>query len=185
MASRPKVGSDQRVGIFIDVQNMFYSAKYKYRGKLDYEKLLQQIQRDRKVIRALCYAVQTPEIDQTSFLNILQSMGFEIRIKDLKLRPDGTAKGDWDMGIAIDAMSLSSKLDVVALVSGDGDFSALVELLKAQGVKVEVYAFRSNTADELIKSATQFVPLDESVILSGSMQPLEENVNGRGGRGRR
>ena len=181
MATRPKVGAAQRVGIFIDVQNMFYSAKYKYRGKLDYEKLLALIQRDRQVVRALCYAVQTPEIDQTSFLNILSNMGFEIRIKDLKLRPDGTAKGDWDMGIAIDAMSLSPKIDVAALVSGDGDFSALVELMKAQGVKVEVYAFRSNTADELIKSATQFIPLDEGVILAGSMMS-PDGGNGDGDR---
>jgi len=177
MAIRPKVGAAQRVGIFIDVQNMFYSAKYKYRGKLDYEKLLSLIQRDRQVIRALCYAVQTPEIDQTSFLKILENMGFEIRIKDLKLRPDGTAKGDWDMGMAIDAMTLASKMDVAALVSGDGDFSALVELLKAQGVKVEVYAFRSNTAEELIKSASQFIPLDDGVILSGSMMIPGEDMD--------
>lgn len=178
MASRPKVGAAQRVAIFIDVQNMFYSAKYKYRGKLDYEKLLTLIQRDRQVIRALCYAVQTPEIDQTSFLKILESMGFEIRIKDLKLRPDGTAKGDWDMGMAIDAMSLASKMDVAALVSGDGDFSVLVEFLKGQGVKVEVYAFRSNTAEELIRSASQFYPLDEQVILAGSSQPVEDPDQG-------
>lgn len=185
MAIRPKVGAAQRVGVFIDVQNMFYSAKYKYRGKLDYEKLLSLIQRDRQVTRALCYAVQTPEIDQTSFLKILENMGFEIRIKDLKLRPDGTAKGDWDMGMAIDAMSLASKIDVAALVSGDGDFSALVELLKAQGVKVEVYAFRSNTADELIKSASQFIPLDDGVILSGSMQIPGEDMEAAAGARRR
>jgi len=182
MAPRPKVGAAQRVAIFIDVQNMFYSAKYKYRGKLDYEKLLNLIQRDRQVIRALCYAVQTPEIDQTSFMKILENMGFEIRIKDLKLRPDGTAKGDWDMGMAIDAMSLGSKMDVAALVSGDGDFSSLVEFLKAQGVKVEVYAFRSNTADELIKSASQFIPLDDSVILAGSMASVEEIESAAGRR---
>ncbi|MEO7994129.1 MAG: NYN domain-containing protein [bacterium] len=174
MVPRPKVGSAQRVGIFIDVQNMFYSAKYKYRGKLDYEKLLALILKDRQGVRAICYAVQTPEIDQSSFLKLLEGMGFEIRIKDLKLRPDGTAKGDWDMGIAIDCMSIASKLDVAALVTGDGDFSPLVELMKAQGVKVEVYAFRANTADELIKSATVFIPLDEGVILSGSVMSSDE-----------
>ena len=158
---------EQRTGIFIDVQNMFYSAKYKYRGKIDYQKLLSFIAKGRKVVRALAYAVTTPEIDQSAFIKILGDLGMEVRIKELKLRPDGTAKGDWDMGIAIDTVALSDKLDAIALVSGDGDFTALVEMLKARGVRVEVYSFPANTAEELKKAATQFYPLDESILFEG------------------
>lgn len=158
---------EQRTGIFIDVQNMFYSAKYKYRGKIDYHKLLSFIARGRKVVRALAYAVTTPEIDQSGFIKILKDLGMEVKIKELKLRPDGTAKGDWDMGIAIDSISLSEKLDVVALVSGDGDFTPLVEMLKAKGVRVEVYSFPTNTAEDLKKAATEFFPLDETILFEG------------------
>lgn len=158
---------EQRTGVFVDVQNMFYSAKYKYRGKIDYQKLLVYIARGRKIVRALAYAVTTPEIDQSGFIKILEALGIEVKIKELKLRPDGTAKGDWDMGIAIDSVALSDKLDVIALVSGDGDFTALVEMLKAKGVRVEVYSFPANTAEELKKAATQFYPLDESILFEG------------------
>lgn len=164
---RIEVYYEQRTGVFIDVQNMFYSAKYKYRGKIDYQKLLTFIARGRKVVRALAYAVTTPEIDQSGFIKILEDLGMEVKIKELKLRPDGTAKGDWDMGIAIDSVSLSEKLDVIALVSGDGDFTALVEMLKAKGVRVEVYSFPANTADDLKKAATQFYPLDETILFEG------------------
>ncbi|MCD6217153.1 NYN domain-containing protein [bacterium] len=168
---RPRKKADvyfeQRTGVFVDVQNMFYSAKYKYRGKIDYQKLLVYIARGRKIVRALAYAVTTPEIDQSGFIKILEDLGIEVKIKELKLRPDGTAKGDWDMGIAIDSVALSDKLDVIALVSGDGDFSALVEMLKAKGVRVEVYSFPANTAEELKKVATQFYPLDESILFEG------------------
>ena len=168
---RPRKKTDvyfeQRTGVFVDVQNMFYSAKYKYRGKIDYQKLLVYIARGRKIVRALAYAVTTPEIDQSGFIKILEDLGIEVKIKELKLRPDGTAKGDWDMGIAIDSVALSAKLDVIALVSGDGDFTALVEMLKAKGVRVEVYSFPANTAEELKKAATQFYPLDESILFEG------------------
>ncbi len=158
---------EQRTGVFVDVQNMFYSAKYKYRGKIDYQKLLVYIAKGRKIVRAIAYAVTTPEIDQSGFIKILEDLGMEVKIKELKLRPDGTAKGDWDMGIAIDSVALSDKLDVIALVSGDGDFTALVEMLKAKGVRVEVYSFPANTAEELKKAATQFYPLDESILFEG------------------
>ena len=167
---RDDIYFEQRTGIFIDVQNMFYSAKYKYRAKIDYQKLLVQVAQGRKVVRALAYAVTTPEIDQSAFINLLEDIGIEVKVTDLKLRPDGTAKGDWDMGIAIDTISMCDKLDVVAIVSGDGDFSALVEMLKAKGVRVEVYSFPANTAEELKNAATRFIPLDESVLYVGKSQ---------------
>ena len=159
------VNIDQRVGIFVDVQNLFYTAKYKYNRKIDYRKLIESISRERRVVRAMAYIVQAPEIDQSQFKHILEDLGFELRIKELRVRADGTAKGDWDMGIAIDTISLKDKLDVVALVSGDGDFTALVYMLRSSGLRVEVYSFPSNTAEDLIDSATYYYPMDESFLM--------------------
>lgn len=155
---------EQRCAIFVDVQNMFYSAKHLFGGKINYDHLLEATSRRRKVVRALAYAVKTPEIDQNKFIKLLYELGFEVRMKDLKIRTDGTAKGDWDMGLAIDAISLVEKVDCVIIVSGDGDYVPLVEHLKARGVRVEVYSFRSNTAQELINSATEYFEMDEKFI---------------------
>jgi uncharacterized LabA/DUF88 family protein len=159
------VNIDQRIGIFVDVQNMFYTAKHKYNRKIDYRKLIEAVARKRRVIRALAYMVQAPEIDQSQFKHILEELGFELRIKDLRIRADGTAKGDWDMGIAIDTISMRDKLDVVALVSGDGDFTELVHMLRSSGIRVEVYGFPSNTADDLKRAATFYYPMDEGFLM--------------------
>lgn len=156
---------DQRVGVFVDVQNLFYSARALHQGKMNFKKLLESIVHGRKLARALAYIVKKPEIDQSGFIDALTRLGYEIKSKDLKIRLDGTAKGDWDMGIAIDALAMASKLDVVILVSGDGDFVPLVEMLKAQGCKVEVVSFQKSTASELIEAATEYVAIDKSWLL--------------------
>ena len=162
---------EQRVGIFIDVQNMFYAAKHLYGSKLNFTKLLDYIAKGRPLCRAIAYIVRTPEIDQSNFLTMLRSNGYEVRIKDLKQRPDGTAKGDWDMGMALDAMAMSEKLDVIAIVSGDGDFVELVNFLKARGVRVEVYSFPYSTAEELRLAATEFIQMGPEVVLNpGQLQ---------------
>jgi len=157
--------NNQRVAIFVDVQNMFYTAKNKYNAKLDFEKLLDTVVMERQLIRAIAYIVQTRDIDQSGFINFLDSIGYEVKSKILKQRPDGSAKGDWDMGLAIDAISLAHKVDVITLVSGDGDFTDLVFHLKAQGVRVEVHSFLASTADELIKAATEHYQLDENLLM--------------------
>lgn len=165
MRRRPaRQGPHQRVGVFVDVQNLFYSAKYQYQSKVDFSKLLDTCTADRQLIRAICYIVQTVDIDQTPFLNILNQIGFEIKSKDLRTRPDGTAKGDWDMGIAIDTIAMAERLDVIVLVSGDGDFVELIHMLKAKGVIAEVVSFPSNTAEDLKSAATVYIPLDESIL---------------------
>lgn len=159
------ITQNQRVGVFVDVQNMYYSAKYQYNGKLNFEKLIEETVRDRQLIRAIAYLVQSEEIDQTRFEETLVGMGYETKNKQLRTRPDGSAKGDWDMGIAIDAIAISRKVDVVCLVSGDGDFVDLVEMMKGDGVRVEVFSFPSSTAQELQESATQYYGMDESFLL--------------------
>ncbi|MBN2109607.1 MAG: NYN domain-containing protein [Methanosarcinaceae archaeon] len=164
--SEASILTDQRMAVLADVQNMFYSAKNIYRdSRLDYNKLLAAVLRGRKLIRAIAYLVETEDVDQSGFKYRLKTLGWEIRTKQLKIRPDGSTKGDWDMGIAIDAISISPKVDTVALVSGDGDFTALVNHLKASGVRVEIYSFEKNTAAELINSATEYYPMDKSTLL--------------------
>ncbi|MFB6355730.1 MAG: NYN domain-containing protein [bacterium] len=159
------ISTSQRVAVFVDVQNMYYSAKYQYNGKLNFEKLLEETVRDRQLIRALAYLVQSDEIDQSRFQELLLGMGYEVKNKQLRTRPDGSAKGDWDMGIAIDAIAIGRKVDVVCLVSGDGDFVDLVEMLKGDGIRVEVFSYPSSTAAELQESATEYYGMDESYLL--------------------
>jgi uncharacterized LabA/DUF88 family protein len=155
----------QRVGVFVDVQNLFYSARALHHAKINFKKLLEYIVGGRELTRALAYIVQKPDSDQTGFIEALQSVGYEIRSKELRIRLDGTAKGDWDMGIAIDALAIAPKLDVVVLVSGDGDFVPLVEMLKAQGCKVEVMSFEKSSAVELIDSASEYIAIEKSMLL--------------------
>jgi uncharacterized LabA/DUF88 family protein len=143
---------------------MFYSAKILHQSKIDYGKLLDELVAGRQIVRALAYVVRKPEVDQTGFLDALLRFGYEIKIKELKQRPDGTAKGDWDMGIAIDTIALAPKLDTVILVSGDGDFVPLVEMLKAHGCRVEVASFRRSTSTELVEAATEYRAIEESVL---------------------
>ena len=165
--SRRPIHMHQRLGVFVDVQNMFYSAKALYKRKMDFETLLKKVVGGRELVRAIAYIVQAPDVDQSGFINFLHQIGYEVKSKELKVRPDGSAKGDWDMGIAIDSISMTERIDVMALVSGDGDFADLVRHLKARGVRCEVYAFPGSTAEELRFTATEFIPLDSDVLLLG------------------
>lgn len=158
----------QRVGIFVDVQNLFYSAKYQHHQKVDFAKLMEICLNGRQLVRAIAYIVQTPDIDQSNFINVLSSIGFELKSKELRKRPDGTAKGDWDMGIAIDTIAMVDRLDVTVLVSGDGDFVDLIHMLKSRGSIAEVVSFPSNTAEDLKIAATYYLPLDKNVLIPNS-----------------
>lgn len=166
------VALDQRVGIFVDVQNMFYAAKHLYNSKLNFARLLDYIARGRPLVRSIAYVVQTPEIDQSNFLTMLRANAYEIRSKDLKQRPDGSCKGDWDMGLALDALAMSERLDVVAIVSGDGDFVDLVNFLKARGVRVEVYSFPYSTAEELRHAATEYFQMGTEIVINPQPRPI-------------
>lgn len=161
--------TELRVGIFVDVQNIFYAAK-SFNARLDFEKLLELSVGKRRLIRAIAYVVQSPDVDQSNFISMLQQKSYEVKRKDLRLRSDGSAKGDWDMGMAIDIMRFVDKLDVVVLVSGDGDFVPLVELVKTLGPRVEVISFTYNTARDLINSADEHIPIEEALLLRNSAQ---------------
>jgi uncharacterized LabA/DUF88 family protein/DNA-binding transcriptional ArsR family regulator len=171
-ASRKK-GEPERVGIFIDVQNMYYSAR-QLKGKLDFDALLSACVLDRRLIQASAYVVESKEIDQSGFIAMLQQRAIEVRRKTLKVRADGSMKGDWDMEMALDILDMAPKLDVVVLVSGDGDFTSLVKRVKAIGPKVEVVAFPRNTAKSLLEAADRFHPLDRrSMIRSEATSAVE------------
>ena len=157
-------GDAKRVGIFVDVQNVFYAARH-FNARLDFEKLLESTVGDRRLIRAIAYVVRSPEVDQSGFITMLQQKSYEVRQKDLRLRSDGSAKGDWDMGMAIDVINLADKLDVVVLVSGDGDFVALVNLIKTIGPEVEVFSFPHNTARDLMQVADRYYPIEDGMLL--------------------
>ena len=162
-ASRRK-GEPERVGVFIDVQNMYYAAR-QLKGKLDFDALLAAAVLDRRLIQATAYVVETKEIDQSGFIAMLEQRAIEVRRKALQVRADGSMKGDWDMEIALDILEMAAKLDVVALVSGDGDFTALVKRVKGLGPKVEVLAFPRATAKSLIEAADRYTPLDRRFMI--------------------
>ena len=164
--------TELRVGIFVDVQNIFYAAK-PFNARLDFEKLLELSVGKRRLIRAIAYVVQSPDVDQSNFISMLQQKRYEVKRKDLRQRSDGSAKGDWDMGMAIDIVRFVDKLDVVVLVSGDGDFVPLVELVKTLGPRVEVISFTYNTARDLINSADEHIPIEEALLLRNSSAQAE------------
>ncbi|MCG9129669.1 NYN domain-containing protein [Candidatus Poribacteria bacterium] len=154
-----------QVGVFVDVQNLFYAAKDRYERRVDLIKLLDLIVGPRQLLTAFAYIVQIPKIKQSNFISLLEHNGYTIRSKDLRLRGDGSAKGDWDVGIAVDVVSMLTSLDVVILASGDGDFCPLAELIKQQHKRIEVVAFEHNTSMDLQAVADQFFPIGEELLM--------------------
>ena len=154
-----------RVGVFVDVQNMFYAAKKLDGARLDYESILDRIVSGRRLIKAVAYIVESSEINQSGFISVLEKKGYQVRRKELKSFMDGTAKGDWDMGMAIDILEMSDYLDVVALVTGDGDFVSLVRLVKKLGPFVELYAFGHNLSGELKETSDKFFEIGSNLLL--------------------
>lgn len=159
----------QRIGIFVDVQNMFYSAKLLHQSKIDYGLLLRELTGTRLLVRALAYIVQKPDVNQAGFHEALTRFGYELRIKELKIRPDAegrsqTAKGSWEVGMTIDAMKMAPRLDCITIVTGDGDYVDLVNCLKSHGCRVEIVSFERSTAGELIRAADQYIPIPDNWI---------------------
>ena len=150
----------QRVGVFVDVQNLYYSAKNLYAKKVNFIKVLERAVADRQLIRAIAYVVKAEEPLEKTFFDALEKAGFEVKIKELQVFPGGAKKADWDVGITIDMIRLSSKIDAIVLVSGDGDYTSAVEFLKNQGHRVEVMAFGKSTSAKLISEADEFTDMD-------------------------
>ncbi|MFH1403450.1 MAG: NYN domain-containing protein [Candidatus Altiarchaeota archaeon] len=166
---------NQRVGVFLDVQNMYYSALQLYDSKVDFSRMLSDCVGERRLVRAFAYVIKADSGDEKSFFEALEKIGFEVRIKDLQVFIGGKKKGDWDVGIAMDAVRMASKLDAVVIISGDGDFIDLVQYLRSQGCRVEVMSFRKTTSNKLIETADYFHDLDgDKKYLRKKMKPIKK-----------
>ncbi len=152
----------QRVGVFVDVQNMYYSAKNLFDAKVNFGKVLEEAVGTRELIRAIAYTVKGPQSEEDNFFAALEKIGFEVKSRELQVFLGGAKKGDWDVGMCMDAIRMAAKLDVVVLVSGDGDFEPLVSYLKySEGCVVEVMAFGKTASSKLREEADSFTDLGE------------------------
>ncbi|HOW60527.1 MAG TPA: NYN domain-containing protein [Candidatus Moranbacteria bacterium] len=154
---------EQRVGVLVDIQNLYYSARVLYKKKVNFGQLLKLGVGERKIIRAIAYGIKTLEGQEEKFFEALEKQGFEVKTKDLQIFPGGAKKGDWDVGIAVDAIKLSKSLDSIILVSGDGDYIPVVEYIQnTTGCRVEVMAFRESASTKLLEKADGFIDISEN-----------------------
>ena len=156
-----------KVVLFVDIQNVYYTVRQAFKRNFDYNKFWLMATNGRQVIKAVAYAIDRGDKKQQEFQNILRAIGFEVKLKPYIQRSDGSAKGDWDVGITIDAMEYSESADVVVLVSGDGDFDLLVNKLRVnKGKFVEVYGVSQLTSISLMNAASKFIPIENNLLMS-------------------
>jgi uncharacterized LabA/DUF88 family protein len=150
---------EQRVGVFIDTQNVYHSARNLYQARVNFGAVLKEAVAGRKLVRAVAYVITTEAGDEKNFFEALSKLGIETKTKDLQIFAGGAKKADWDVGLAVDAIKMSPRLDSVVIVSGDGDFIPLVEYLQTIGVQVEVVSFGKSTSGKLREAVDDFVDL--------------------------
>jgi len=156
----------EKVAIFVDVQNIYYTTKQTHQCNFDYNAFWARVGKNRRVLVAIAYAIARDDEKQRQFQNILKGIGFEVRLKPYIQRSDGSAKGDWDVGITIDVMEHARDADVIVLASGDGDFDLLVNKVRMDyGKLVEVYGNPPLTASSLISAASKFIPIEGDLLL--------------------
>jgi len=152
---------NQRVAVLADSQNLYHTAQSLYSRNIDYSSLLSEAVSDHELTRAIAYVIRADSPEEEKFFDALIDIGFETKIKEIKTFGDGSKKADWDVGMSLDAVTLANHVDTVVLCTGDGDFSRLCSHLRHEGVKVEVMAFKSSTAEELIEATDEFTDLSE------------------------
>lgn len=156
----------KKVAIFVDVQNVYYTSRQAFGRNFDYNAFWAQATRQRQVVTAIAYAIDRGDQKQREFQNILRAIGFEVKLKPFISRADGSAKGDWDVGITIDALEQTADADVVVLVSGDGDFDLLAKKLRIdKGKVVEVYGVAQLTAASLKQAASEYIAIENDLLL--------------------
>lgn len=154
---------EQRVGVFIDTQNLYHSARNLYKARVNFGAVVRDAVGGRALVRAVAYVITTEAGDEKHFFEALTKQGIETKTKDLQIFAGGAKKGDWDVGITVDAISMAPKLDVVILVSGDGDFVPLVDYLRMHsGIQVEIVSFGKSTSSKLREACDDFVDLSEN-----------------------
>ena len=153
---------EQRVGVFIDTQNLYHSARNLYKARVNFGAVLKEAVAGRKLVRAVAYVITTESGEEKNFFEALTKLGIETKTKDLQIFHTGTKKGDWDVGLTVDAIKMSPRLDSVVIVSGDGDYIPLVEYLQTIGVQVEIVSFAKSTSGKLLEVADDFVDLSQN-----------------------
>jgi uncharacterized LabA/DUF88 family protein len=164
---------EQRVAIFIDTQNLYHSAKNLYKAKVNFDAVVRAALGKRKLIRAISYVVTTESGEEQSFFEALEKIGIEVKTKDLQIFYGGAKKADWDVGMAIDAIKHSQKVDAIVLATGDGDFIPLVEYVRSQGCQVEAISFGKSSSSKLRECVDDFIDMDDT--------PKEFLIGVRGG----
>jgi uncharacterized LabA/DUF88 family protein len=156
----------QKVAIFADVQNIYYTTRQSYRRHFNYAAFWAQATTNRDVVAAFAYAIDKGDCKQQGFQQILRNIGFKVKLKPYIQRSDGSAKGDWDVGITLDVIDTAPKVDVIVLLSGDGDFDLLLDKARdVYSVTTEVYGVPALTAPSLINSASRFIAIDDRLLL--------------------
>lgn len=156
----------EKIAILVDVQNVYYTCRERYGRHFNYNQFWQQVTEGQEIIKANAYAIATQDTRQRQFHHILRGIGFEVVLKPFIQRGDGSAKGDWDVGITLDAYELAQQVDTLILVSGDGDFELLVERIQQRfGTRVIVYGVPGLTAKNLIDAADEYQAIDQHLLL--------------------
>ncbi len=174
---------DQRVGVFIDTQNMYYSARYLHKRKVNFKNIVEDAVAERKLIRAIAYVVKTKTAEEQPFFDALQKAGIELRQKDLMEYESGHKKADWDVGLAIDVVQMIDMLDVIVIASGDGDYLPLVEYVQSRGRMVEIMAFSETTSSSLLDYVDDYTDLsaNKKRFLIG---PVAKQTKGKKSKGK-
>ena len=155
-----------RIAIFVDVQNIYYTTRHAYGRQFNYRRCWQRISQEGEIVSALAYAIHKGDDGQLKFQNALKKIGFTVKLKPYIQRSDGSAKGDWDVGIAIDVMDIARTVDKVVLLSGDGDFDLLLDRVSQNySVQTQVYGVPTLTANSLIEATDEFCPILEDLLL--------------------
>jgi uncharacterized LabA/DUF88 family protein len=155
-----------RIAIFADVQNIYYTTRQAYQRQFDYRALWRRVAAGGEIVQAIAYAIQRHDEQQKKFQNALRHIGFDVKLKPYIQRRDGSAKGDWDVGITIDVLETADTVETIVLLSGDGDFDLLLQKVRQDyGVNAEVYGVPMLTANALVNAATKYHPINESLLL--------------------
>lgn len=155
-----------RIALFADVQNIYYTTRQAYGRQFNYRALWQQVSQEGDIMAAIAYATERGDDGQIKFQEALRHIGFTVKLKPYIQRSDGSRKGDWDVGIAVDVMSVAADVDKVVLLSGDGDFDVLLsKVIDVYDVRAEVYGVPSLSAKSLMDAASQFHPIDAALLL--------------------
>jgi len=156
----------EKLAIFVDVQNIYYTTRHRYQKHFNYSEFWRQAVTDKQLVAAFAYATDRGDSKQQGFQQILKNIGFTVKLKPFIQRSDGSAKGDWDVGITLDVMEYAAQVDRVILLSGDGDFDLLLlKIRQGFGVTTEVYGVETLTAPALIRAADQFVPIAGDLLM--------------------